>query len=59
MLRAGFGIFYDRLSETDSLKAARFNGTTQQSYIVQNPDFIRPSHRSPACRAAARLNNFN
>jgi hypothetical protein len=39
VLRAGFGVFYDRLSETTTLNADRFNGTTQQSYIIQNPDF--------------------
>ena len=39
VLRAGFGIFYDRISESLTLQALRFNGETQQQYIVTNPDF--------------------
>ncbi len=38
VLRAGFGIFYDRISDSVSLNAKRYNGSTQQSYIVLNPD---------------------
>jgi hypothetical protein len=40
VLRAGFGIFYDRIADTLSLQALRFNGVTQQSYLIQNPDFF-------------------
>jgi hypothetical protein len=39
VLRAGFGAFYDRLKDTETLNAFRFNGRTQQSYLVMNPDF--------------------
>lgn len=39
VLRTGFGIFYDRLDDTLTLSALRFNGVTQQQYIVTNPDF--------------------
>lgn len=35
--RAGFGIFYDRFSESLTLQTIRFNGTNQQQYIVTNP----------------------
>ncbi|HEX8845594.1 MAG TPA: TonB-dependent receptor [Pyrinomonadaceae bacterium] len=34
VVRGGFGIFYERFNEDLSLQAARFNGTTQQQYIV-------------------------
>jgi hypothetical protein len=40
VLRLGSGIFYDRVDETYSLQALRFNGINQLSYIVRNPDFF-------------------
>ncbi len=39
VLRAGFGTFYDRIADTATLAALRYNGLTQQSYLVVNPDF--------------------
>jgi uncharacterized membrane protein YgcG len=39
VVRGGFGIFYDRFSESYTLQADRFNGTTQQQFIVSNPSF--------------------
>jgi len=40
VLRAGLGIFYDRLADTYTLNALRYNGVTQQSYLITNPDFF-------------------
>ncbi len=40
VLRAGFGIFYDRVADTNTLNAIRYDGTTQQSYLISNPDFF-------------------
>jgi hypothetical protein len=40
VLRAGAGVFYDRIADTVSLAAERYNGVTQQSYFVENPDFF-------------------
>ena len=40
VLRAGFGTFYSRIAIADSLNALRYNGVTQQSYLIQNPDFF-------------------
>ena len=34
VLRAGFGIFYDRFGESYILNTARFNGQNQQQYII-------------------------
>ena len=34
VLRAGYGLFYDRFSEGNVLNANRLNGITQQQYIV-------------------------
>jgi len=40
VVRGGFGIFYDRISENLTLQADRLNGTNQQQFIVINPDFF-------------------
>lgn len=50
VLRAGFGTFYDRIDDTVTLQALRFNGLTQQSYLIVNPAFypIVPSADSLA-----------
>lgn len=41
VVRAGFGIFYDRFQNSLTLQALRFNGSTQQNFIVQNPNFFQ------------------
>jgi hypothetical protein len=40
VIRAGFGIFYDRFALANSLAAERYNGKVQQQYVVTNPDFF-------------------
>jgi Carboxypeptidase regulatory-like domain/TonB dependent receptor len=40
VLRAGFGVFYDRVPDTDTLNAIRYNGVTQESYLIPNPGFF-------------------
>jgi hypothetical protein len=47
VLRGGYGIFYDRFSYDSLLTAERFNGVTQQTYTVANPDFY-PAIPTPA-----------
>lgn len=49
VLRAGGGIFYSRLPQTLTLNSLRYNGTTQQSYVISSPGFF------PAIPAAADL----
>ncbi|WP_321476041.1 carboxypeptidase regulatory-like domain-containing protein [uncultured Paludibaculum sp.] len=39
VIRTGFGMFYDRINDSMTLQSLRFNGTTQQQYYVENPDF--------------------
>jgi len=39
VLRAGWGIFYDRFNQNLLMQAQRLNGSTQQQFIVTNPDF--------------------
>jgi hypothetical protein len=40
VLRAGFGIFYDRFQEEQILTAQHLNGINQQQYLVDSPDFF-------------------
>jgi hypothetical protein len=40
VVRAGFGMFYDRFSEGLILQSERLNGTTQQQYLVPSPTFF-------------------
>jgi len=40
VLRAGFGIFYDRVADTNTINSIRYNGLTQQSYLISDPDFF-------------------
>ncbi len=40
VLRAGFGIFYDRFTYSLALQQQRLNGTTQQQFLVSNPEFF-------------------
>jgi len=49
VIRAGFGIFYDRFSLNNTLTARRYNGLVQQQYVVTNPDFF------PSIPAASTL----
>jgi hypothetical protein len=37
VLRAGFGMFYDRFNEVGILSADRFNGIDQVRYLIPNP----------------------
>ncbi|MCU1309219.1 MAG: Oar protein [Candidatus Angelobacter sp.] len=53
VLRAGFGIFYDRFSQNLVLQAQRQNGITQQQFVVNFPDFY-PNIPSQAALAAAQ-----
>ena len=39
VVRAGFGMFYDRFSLANTITALRYNGIVQQQYVVANPDF--------------------
>ena len=39
VLRAGWGIFYDRFPESNLLNTYRFNGVKQVAYTVSNPNF--------------------
>ncbi len=39
VLRAGFGMFYDRFALSNTFTAQRYNGLLQQQYVVTNPDF--------------------
>ena len=40
VIRAGFGLFYDRFGLSEALTSERFNGIVQQRFVVQNPQFF-------------------
>ncbi len=40
VIRGGYGVFYERVSETLTMQATRLNGINQQQFTVQNPDFF-------------------
>ncbi|MGA9055116.1 MAG: carboxypeptidase regulatory-like domain-containing protein [Terriglobia bacterium] len=40
VLRAGFGIFYDRFMQTQLLQAERLNGSNQQQFVVTSPTIL-------------------
>ncbi|MGB2628577.1 MAG: carboxypeptidase-like regulatory domain-containing protein [Candidatus Acidiferrum sp.] len=48
VLRAGFGMFYDRFLYNEVLNQVRFNGVVQSSYQVTNPDFFLTNVQLPA-----------
>ncbi len=48
VLRAGFGIFYDRFTYSLALQQQRLNGITQQQFLVTNPDFFLTNTPDPA-----------
>ncbi|MBV8827588.1 MAG: TonB-dependent receptor, partial [Acidobacteriaceae bacterium] len=52
VIRAGFGMFYQRFDIVDVLTAQRYNGSTQQQYVVTNPNFF------PSIPSASSLLNF-
>ncbi|HKM82045.1 MAG TPA: TonB-dependent receptor [Candidatus Acidoferrum sp.] len=51
VLRAGFGMFYDRFTYNLVLAQERFNesGAAQQQYLIQNPSFFLTSTANPNC----------
>jgi hypothetical protein len=40
VVRGGFGIFYDRVSETLTLQAERFNGLNQSQFVITDPSLL-------------------
>ncbi|HLH31119.1 MAG TPA: carboxypeptidase-like regulatory domain-containing protein [Terriglobia bacterium] len=47
VLRGGAGWFYNRIGDYATLNAIRYNGVTQQSFLLTNPDFF-PTIPSPS-----------
>ena len=57
VLRAGFGLFYDRFTQNLILNADRQNGVTQQQYIVSNPTYPTPPPLSTLPQAIYQINS--
>lgn len=43
VIRAGWGIFYDRFQDQYLLQAEHLNGVAQTSYVIYSPDFFNPN----------------
>ncbi|MCU1329803.1 MAG: Cna domain protein [Bryobacterales bacterium] len=54
VIRAGAGIFYDRLSESLTLDAMRQNGIRQQQFLIPTPDFYPNIPDAASLLAAAQ-----
>ena len=52
VIRAGFGLFYDRIRENLVLDTKRLNGISQQAFVISNPDFY------PTVPNVAELSGF-
>ncbi len=63
ILRAGFGIFYNRFTYTMALQQERLNGINQQTYQVLNPEFylsdIPPVNQLPSSTTAPTIYTVN
>ena len=56
VLRAGWGIFYDRFPPNLILQAGRLNGVTEQEYVISQPGFFCPNSIAvAACPSIAAL----
>lgn len=49
VLRAGFGVFYDRFLSADILEQDRLNGTSLAAYVVPSPNFLMRRLRHRRC----------
>jgi len=58
VLRAGYGVFYDRFGQNYILNAERFNGYNQQQYIVPSPNFF-PNVSAPSTFSAGAITSTN
>lgn len=50
VIRGGFGIFFDRFEDSPLTTLERYNGVSQQQYLVSNPNFY-PNIPSPSTLA--------
>jgi len=47
IMRAGFGVFYDRFLSSDILQEDRLSGTNLAEYVVPSPGFFNPNASAP------------
>jgi Carboxypeptidase regulatory-like domain len=53
VLRAGYGIFYERFTYDLALQQERLNGITQQQFVVTNPEFFLNNIPDPSTLPAS------
>lgn len=54
VLRAGWGIFYERYDDDQMIVTARLNGTNQLSYVINSPDFFPDAPAFSSLHASAQ-----
>ncbi len=56
VLRAGFGIFYDRFDDENVLQENRLSGANLAEFVVPNPTFFNPNATSPPLLVPSQAN---
>jgi hypothetical protein len=59
VLRAGFGVFYDRFLSADILEQDRLNGTSLAEYVVPSPNFFNAAPSTPPLLTPGPTELFN
>jgi hypothetical protein len=59
VIRGGAGIFYSRFTEASILNSERFNGTTQVSYVLTDPNFFPNVPTVPQLQQLVAAQNAN
>lgn len=54
VIRAGWGVFYQRLDDDQMIMADRMNGTNQLAYVVNQPDFFPNAPDAASLAATAQ-----
>ncbi|HEY4359019.1 MAG TPA: carboxypeptidase regulatory-like domain-containing protein [Acidobacteriaceae bacterium] len=49
VVRGGFGLFYQRFDSASILQSIRQNGTTQQAYVIDKPEYMCDVVATPVC----------
>jgi Carboxypeptidase regulatory-like domain len=57
VVRGGFGIFYDRFQIASVANAYRYNGSNQQTYVIEDPAVYTSSFDNPQAIGTLTLSN--
>jgi hypothetical protein len=57
ILRAGYGIFYDRFSQNLVIQADQLNGINQTQFLIKDPAFFDPNTLPPVSKLGSPTNS--